>query len=182
MISLKSLKWEYKISSIFSVFALITSFLIGMITGNGIAVVLIRAILLSTLFAGIGFGIVYVIRKFVPELFEVIESKGAETSESAVVEEENIAPGDVLAEAHGEESIENKANTEEEAGAAAQLDFEPMGRSTIPQYETSHLDSAESGEGRGSNLGRHFFEKEGIKYEPKLVADAIRTMMQKDNE
>jgi hypothetical protein len=58
----------WKIAAAFAVGAFLLSFLVGLVTGNPFGVVILRALLLTVIFAGFGAGLRFVIRKYLPEI------------------------------------------------------------------------------------------------------------------
>lgn len=173
MVSLKSIKWEYKISISFAVVSFLLSFFTGVITGNNFSAIIVKALLMAIIFAVMGYGLVYVLRKYVPEVFELPVSQQAEATEQ---EETSIL--DESEQISGEEGIESLESVEPVTSGA---EFKPMGDSDFPKFEPSSSEQgAESG--KTASMGRHVFEDDGVKYEPQLMAEAIRTMMNKDKE
>jgi len=58
----------WKIAAAFAAGAFLLSFLVGLVTRNPFGVVILRALLLTVIFAALGAGIRFVIRKYLPEL------------------------------------------------------------------------------------------------------------------
>ena len=82
---------NWKVLAIFGGFGFILSLLVGAISGVGFGTVLVRGILSGVLFAGVGFGLSILIKKFLPGL--VSETEEAEEEEESggvdiVIEEE----------------------------------------------------------------------------------------------
>jgi hypothetical protein len=66
---MKDLVREYwKIAAAFAAGAFLLSFLVGLVTRNPFGVVILRALLLTVIFAALGAGIRFVTRKYLPEL------------------------------------------------------------------------------------------------------------------
>ncbi len=75
-------------------FALFLSFILGLIVGNPPGIAFVRAFLASFIFAAVVFGVIIIIKKYVPELFEIKEETGekeeAPAEESTPVSEEKM--------------------------------------------------------------------------------------------
>jgi hypothetical protein len=65
---------NWKIVAVFPAFAVIISILAGGLGGAAIADIIVRTILWSILFAGIGIGVNYILNKYFPEILEIFES------------------------------------------------------------------------------------------------------------
>ena len=51
--------------------AFFISFIIGIIVGNPFGIALVRAFLASFVFAMVVFGVIYILKKYIPEIFEI---------------------------------------------------------------------------------------------------------------
>ncbi|MCX7678578.1 MAG: hypothetical protein N2316_05115 [Spirochaetes bacterium] len=155
---------ETKSAVLFGIIALFVSFVLGLFAGNSVGFVLLRSLMLSLLFACIGFGAVFVLRKFVPEFIEVIENN---ISTRTAEEEIDISSDIAAPESTVSQSVE-------EGVKISETKFEPLGKDDFMRVSTAPSFS----EGK---LGKHFIdEKKKIKYEPKIIAEAIRTMIRRD--
>src|SRR4030042_3559001 len=93
MPALKKLSIEYKSMATFGFIALILSFMIGLLAGVTINIAIVRSILMGMVFSGIGFGTVYVIKKFVPEFYEFISSaEGGKGIDVDIDKEDGMKP------------------------------------------------------------------------------------------
>ena len=183
MISLNKINIEYKSTVLFGFTALFLSFLIGILAGIRWNIIILRSILLMAVFAAIGFGVCIILRKFVPEVYGFLTAipvlgMEEEPGEQPVIE----TPGDMeTSYAGGEERAETVPMAD---GVEAPLtdDFKELEKDGLTHYSTA------SGGGSGvhtasGKLGKHILEKEKLaKYEPKIMAQAVRTMMSKDRE
>ena len=75
---------DWKMIAVIASLAFLFSFISGLIGSVGFGIIIIRAIIGSILFAGIGYGISILLRKFLPELFET-------HAETALVSDENLS-------------------------------------------------------------------------------------------
>ncbi len=174
MLSLiKNLNLEQKAGVFFAATAFFFSLVLGMAFGVGAGTVFLRTGLLTAVFAALGFGIIEVLKRFVPELYAVLsEARIPETErgpEAAV-----SAEGQEIADSGMKEEV-NPAGTEEA----------PKGKSAFT--ELSNEDFAKlAGTIDGSDskkMGKHIISNEKIvSYEPKIMAQAVRTMMRRDED
>ncbi len=154
---------EVRLGLILAVSAFILSPLIGIVSGISFVVVLIRTVIMSALFFGLGFGAMVLVKKFVPEFYEVL-------STSAPAPEQNPEEIDT-----GVEAIAGEVDTEGEG------EFDESGEPDDSSYDPGYEPIGESGTG-AAKMGRHILEEQGLKYEPKIMAEAIRTMMSRDED
>jgi hypothetical protein len=189
MVSLESLRIEYKTGAVMGMTALVLSLIIGLIVGNEFLYSLGRAFFFGVLFASLGFGVVIIVRKYVPDVLVSTGSEGehvqpVDAPENVEIAEGVSGSGPVSSpEAGGsyQGSSANDAVSGSESDEVSSADFEPLGDYYKKQQLSSEqLDPVSSGSGSIKKMGRHLLEEKGVKYEPKIMAEAIRTMMSKD--
>jgi len=187
MISLDKINIEYKSTALFGLAALFLSLLVGSLAGISWYIVILRSLVLMAVFAAIGFGICVILRKFVPEVYGFLASFQAaagtdgEPGEERVIE---VADGEEPAYGGDEERAEAPAPPDAAEGSHGE------GFRELEKEGLAHYSTAPTGTGGGSGvhtptgkLGKHIIEKEKLaKYEPKIMAQAVRTMMGKDRE
>ncbi|MCL2025947.1 MAG: hypothetical protein FWG92_03985 [Leptospirales bacterium] len=154
---LKGINPEYKVAAVFAFAAMFVSLLTGVISGVKFGAVLLRTFFSILFFAGLGFGVFFVVKKYVPEFFELnteddpanIDLQPVEGGEPEVFTEFSGADFPNLNEA--------KSDIEAPSGSAEAF--------------SGNLD-----------LGRHIVkENSDFPYEPEIMAQAVRTMMNKDD-
>lgn len=168
MYVLDKIKLEYRSSAIFAVIAFIITILAGIIGGIDFSVIVIRILIAIPFFAALGYGVIYVIKTYVPELYELLTSLRTERREGEPEEMEvEDRSGRGISEPVAGEAPEEFTETRES-------DYEH-----IETPVTSEMDaSLNPSQGK---LGKHIVVNEKFgKYEPKLMAQAVRTMMRKD--
>jgi len=174
MLKFKGLGIETKTGLLFGVTGFILSFITGFISGISFSVVIIRSAVTILVFTGIGFAVLMVLKKYVPEIYEVLSGSG--DSDEAVVYEQNESVSDVYSDDTGlSETMENSTVTPE----FKELDNQSYERlsSVEDQGLNSELNVSEG------KMGKHIIMEDQFNgYEPKLIADAVRTMMSKDKE
>lgn len=189
MISLDKINIEYKSTALFGLTALFLSFIVGFLAGVRWNIVILRSIVLMAVFGAIGFGICVILKKFVPEVYGVLTSLPPTGTEETADNEPDIdAPATVDTAYAGEDE---KLGSDDKLSSAPSPDvkegprtdeFRELEKEGLTQYSTA------SGAGSGvhtpsGKLGKHILEKEKLaKYEPKIMAQAVRTMMGKDRE
>ncbi len=154
---------EAKSASLFGIIALVVSFVLGLLAGNSFGFVLLRSLVLALIFAGIGFGAIVVLRRFVPEFVDVLAGSIVSNQEGEDVDIGEAAP-----------SFESTISTENVALPSEDKKFQPLEKDGYMKVSVGPSVT----EGK---LGKHFVdEKKTVKYEPKIIADAIRTMIRRD--
>lgn len=183
MISLNKINIEYKSTVLFGLSALFLSFLIGFLAGVRWNIVILRSIVLMVVFAAIGFGICVILRKFVPEIYGFLTSVPPSGSEDTAGNEPDIDMSEgVEAASMGEDAEMSGAPSPDAAERPRADEFRELEKEGFAHYSTA------PGGGSGvhtpsGKLGKHILEKEKLaKYEPKIMAQAVRTMMGKDRE
>lgn len=171
MINVADLQTEVKAGAVFGAVALFLSFSIGLLAGNGIADVMVRSLILTIMFALLGYGVTSVVRKFVPEVMEIRPLPAEKTEAPAVPQGEER-----MEQVKTEEvpNVEEPADTAETPGTGS--GFVPFKESDFAKVDANL--NIEQGK-----LGKHIIVNEKkMKYEPKIMAQAIRTMISRDKE
>lgn len=177
MVTFESVKIEYKTGAVFGALALVLSIAVGLAAGNTVLYTFGRALFLGIVFACLGTGLTMLLRKYVPEVFT-----SSEGSAGSSAFDEGASGTDFGASA-GISAVDTSAPVSSSfdassgvSGGAEEQGFVPLGEYVAgQQYGDEHLQT------KGSvSVGRHILEEKGVKYEPKIIADAIRTMMSKD--
>jgi len=172
MTLIRNLSIEYKFIILFGLTGFICSVLAGLAFGIKPGVIISRSFFFTLAFCGLGFGIIFIIKKYIPELYEAISdiktgSTGPESEEAARVSEQEI---------NGLSAVEDVTPPEmPPAGEFKETKSEDMAR-----FDTliGAGDRISTSEGK---LGKHILSKEKFgQYEPKIIAQAIRTMIKRD--
>ena len=160
----KEIDLKYRFSAVFGIIALLLSIIIGLFTGNDVGLVIIRSMIMTIAFVVIGYGVIFIVQKFVPEMLSLEGSDEPVQVEDVQIDSEAVVP-----EINGDEVVEEMPDSGED-------DSVPLVDSTLKK------DYFNIGEEEGK-LGKHIIVDESkIKYEPKIMADAIRTMLKRDEE
>ena len=163
---------EYKSGLIFSVIALILSIAAGLTGSVPIGAIIFRSLVIIPLFFLVGFGVFMIMKKFVPEVYEMVLNFSG--SEDNVTED-----GDMYSNNPEEAAGEYSENSEENFTEFKEADFEKI-HTADSSDENAAFDTS------GGKLGKHIVvdkASDGFAgYEPKIMAEAIRTMMSKDKE
>lgn len=163
---LRNIGWNIRITLIAGGAAFLISLFSGLVSGNPFAVVFMRAVLFATVFAGLSFGSLFVLKKFVPEFFDTLFSVLPE-----IKQEESLSG----------ESTEYSQSTES-GEYSAEADTSQTGETydAPPSFAPTGLDQISSSS--PLNPGKKKLEEQALKFQPKIMAEAVRTMMSKDNE
>ena len=182
MVTLDKINLEYKSTALFGCTALLLSFVIGLIAGVRWNVVFLRALILMAVFGFIGFGICFILKKYVPEVYELVSSLA--TLRSATQEGATPDAGDREEAASGTGDVEARDIGEagEDAGDPVASEFKEFDKEGLAHFSTGPGGSG-SINTKSGKMGKHILESEKLaKYEPKIMAQAVRTMMSKDRE
>ncbi|RPI97738.1 MAG: hypothetical protein EHM32_00915, partial [Spirochaetales bacterium] len=87
MMNIGDIELEYRSGALFGIVALILSLTAGIVAGNGAGQVVGRSLVLMLVFAALGYIAIYVFRKYVPEVYEVLKAMpGLRVSEEGLKE------------------------------------------------------------------------------------------------
>lgn len=178
MMNMGDIQLEYRSGALFGVVALVLSVLAGAFAGNGAGHVIGRSLVLMFVFAALGYIAIYVIRKYVPEVFEALTAMSGNRVDDEGLKE--LPPEDrpsPVAEASAD-LAQADDGTEAGAGNGAA----PARPEAFVPFQEGDFTAYSSAKPEQGKLGKHFFEQKNIKYEPKIMAEAIRTMIARDKE
>ncbi|TGK25121.1 hypothetical protein [Leptospira stimsonii] len=150
--------------AVFAVIALIVSPICGFLAGNQVGHIILVSILSTLAFAVFGFGVHAILEMKVPEFLDFLSNLTGEFSSASSSEDGSSG-------AAGFRDYTNQAGDSEFATASAD------GPSSSEVFASSTPKRQKNG-----NFGDHIMvENIAIKNEPKLMAEAIRTMLAKDD-
>ena len=172
---LEQIQIEYRAGLFLAVIAFVLSLATGFLSGISFGTVLVRGIIFAVVFFAVGFGGLQILKKLVPEVYEALNSikaslpgKDESASRNPDVETDEAVP-------HGEYPAEAD---ETDTG------FTEFTEKDFDRYNTpadTGLDSTlNPAQGR---MGKHIMVQQQFNaYEPKIMAQAIKTMMSKDKD
>jgi len=163
---LKNIGWNIRITLIAGGAAFFISLFSGLVSGNTFSVVFVRAVVFASVFAGLSFGSLFVLKKFVPEFFDTLFSVLPE-----IKQEESIS---------GEHAEYSSSSESSEYGLEADAPQAGETYDAPPSFAPTGLDQISSSS--PLNPGKKKLEEQALKFQPKIMAEAVRTMMNKDNE
>jgi hypothetical protein len=176
--SLKVMKREHWAGIVFGGSALLLSLLISLATGNNVLYSLGQAIVFGLVFACVGYSAALVVKKFVPEFYNMGaqgETAPVETSEKVEIVASAPLTGDFSSPVTSAEPVNEFLHTADELPETEthQKAFEPLA-DHVKNFDSGDLDV------KSGKLGKHVLESKAMKFEPKIMAEAIRTLMSKD--
>ena len=189
MIDVKKISFDVKTGIVFGILALLLSFFTGIFSGIGLKSVLLRTFIMVAVFSVLGFAVVFVLKKYVPEFYELLsgsfsaqgagEGKG-DSAESDGQPAGDISPDQTYTREGGVMGAGEGMDEAHDVGG----EFSELTEKSFPRYETiSDNDLEPAANVSLGKMGKHIIEKEKVvKYEPKLMAEAIRTMMSRDKD
>ncbi|MCW7489329.1 hypothetical protein [Leptospira meyeri] len=145
----------------FAILGAIISSVCGFLVGNRLGYIFFVSLISTFAFGGLGFGVFSVLRKKVPEFLEFLSA---------------FSIGGIGGESHSDDF-------DHEQGGMEPSRSESMGSDDfgVQQVEDTAMD-AKLAMAKSGKFGDHIIvDKIAIKNEPKLMAEAIRTMMAKDD-
>ena len=174
MVKIEGLGIETKSGLFFAVAGFVFSFITGFVTGISFSVVILRSVITMLIFSFLGYAAVIILRKYVPEIYEMLsmqeDSGQAEAVDQRGRNEESFP--------RSEETFESAKESGDSSGFTG-LDDQSYERLTSAQNQ----DSGSDFDVAAGKMGNHIIMQDQFSgYEPKLIADAVRTMMSKDKE
>ena len=171
MIDIKKLNIEYKAAAVFGIGSFLLSVILSMFYGNTAGIIILRSVIFAVIFCAIGFSSLFVMKKYVPEFYDIFNSG---------------IPGSSA----GHDTAAEEANTSGDAGSSS-----AGGNADVSVYKDDKIsfaldktDDTETEADLGtiedvSSTGTSDKEQDKMfKYEPEIAAQAIRTMMKKDEK
>lgn len=165
---MKSLSLRNKFILVFGSFGFFLSLLTGIVAGVSFGSVVLRAFIFLLVFSALGFGLHFLFEFRMPEVLEVLTGQSGDDELEAAADAEDLDVGEggavTASEGEGGESYTG-------GGAVGLGDSSPAGARNL------------EGEKKSGVFGDHILV-EGVKIqnEPKLMAEAVRTMLAKDDE
>jgi hypothetical protein len=174
MLKLEGFGIEIKAGLLFGITGFALSFITGFVSGVSFSVVIIRSAITVLVFSGIGFAVLMILKNYVPEMYEILSDSG--NSEEAAVHKPDGNISEIYSDNNGlSESMEGETASSE----FKELDDQSYERLTSVENQglNSELNVSEG------KMGKHIIMQDEFNgYEPKLIAEAVRTMMGKDKE
>ncbi len=184
MINMNEISLELRFSAVLGIIALVLSFLVGVIAGNSAGQVVLKTLSFTVVFLAIGYLAAFVIRKYVPEMYDYLSSP-PQISLDKSAGDAKAMPGPISVTASEGDEEESLADEGIEEAMAVKKpgkpDEEELSGGFVP-FNQSSFDAYSTEKTEKGDLGKHLFEERKIKYEPKIMAEAIRTMMSRDKE
>ncbi|HOF12712.1 MAG TPA: hypothetical protein PLZ38_00285 [Spirochaetota bacterium] len=172
---------EAKVSLIFGFLAFIVSLFFGLAVGNRIVILLTRVLFFTIVYATIGYASMLVIKHFVPEVYEILnkvlnigQSLDMATESSDVTMQSEYKNSDDSDKGEGIVSSDS-GNESIDVGATYNEAFTPLEAKDFTTFTTE--------ESKPKKMGKHIvLDDKKIHYEPKIMAEAIRTMIKRDKD
>ncbi len=192
MTDLKRIPVEIRSAVIMGLAALLITFMVSVLAGNDPGQIIGRTIVMTLVFAVIGLGAMIVLKQFVPEVYNIFS--GSFEAESAPPEPEEAV---INSQGSSRESTGSQQGREQEKEEVERTDpgeeipepgtpedtregydeaFTPLDKEDYPRATVSQ-DAAQG------KMGKHIIlDEKKVQYEPKVMAEAIRTIMSRDKE
>ncbi len=180
MSQLSGLSIEYRSGLFLGLVALVLSFVTGLLSGIGFTVILIRSLIMVPAFIAVGYGAMIVLKKYVPELYDVLSSMKKEYASEIEETGAGIYGSD-------DETYDSSGDINSYDGDEGYSEKEGDNFDRLNTINDSGLDDEFSGDAVNTSagkMGKHVVvnESQFKGYEPSLMAEAVRTMMSKDKD
>jgi hypothetical protein len=176
---------EYLIIAGIGIIGLVLSFLVGIFSGNSIYTIIFRAFITAILLSIVVFACLIILKKFVPEIYQIVnlininENTDINVENSSIKVEKKVESNDN--ENTNSTNIEgNASSTSDETLNVSRKDTDLESEFNAVDKQTNDYSSLNTDDQVPSMNSQDFFKNEKIKYEPKIAAQAIRTMMKRD--
>ena len=174
MLKLQGLGIETKAGLLFGVTGFVLSFITGFISGVSFSVVIIRSVITVLVFTGIGFAVLMILKKYVPEMYEVLSDSG--DSGEAAVHEPDGNSSEIYSDNNG---LSESMEVETASSEFKELNDQSYERLTSVEDQGLNNELNVS----AGKMGKHIIMQDEFNgYEPKLIDEAVRIMMGKDKE
>ena len=170
---LSELNIEYRAGLVFSIIALVLSLTTGLVAGISITVIIVRSFIMVPVFFGVGYSVTLILKKFVPEIYELFTVKKDEKTETAA---------EVIDISQDNEEV--NAGVLSESSEQQDTGFTELTEKNFDRYNTVSDSGLETTLNTSTGkLGKHIIVQEQFNnYEPKIMAQAVRTMMNKEKD
>lgn len=174
MLKLEGLGIETKSGLFFAAAGFVFSFIIGFVSGISFSVVILRSVITALVFSFIGYVAVIILKRYVPEIYEMLSIQ--DDSRQSDVTEQRVENGNSFTQ--DDEAFVPEEESGDNSGFKG---FDDKSYERLTSVQDQGLNS-ELNVSAGK-MGKHIIMEDQFSgYEPKLIADAVRTMMSKDKE
>jgi hypothetical protein len=171
---------EVKVSILFGILAFFVSLLFGIMVGNKIGILFGRVLSFTVLYAAIGYGSLVIIKRLVPEVYEIL-NQSFELSKRKVSQEEyvTVKPDET-------NTVQEEAATGDDGYTADTLvsgTADTSYNEVFTPLESKDFTNLSTKDSKPKKMGKHIvLDDKKIQYEPKIMAEAIRTMLKRDKD
>jgi len=173
---------EIRFVLVFASVSFVLSLFAGLISGIDFMVVLLRMFIFVPIFSGMGYGVALFFKKKVPEFYNIF-SKESLNEDVLENDEANKEKEDTETVIEEQEDLEKRDDITDSIDIDGKSDeFNELAPSDFPQMSSDSGDSIGVDVATGK-MGKHIVQNESFaEYEPKIMAEAVRTMMGKDDD
>ncbi len=170
---------EGKVSIVFGILAFFVSLLFGIIVGNKISILFSRILFFTVVYAALGYGSILIIKHLVPEVYEILK-ESLEFSKGNTSQEEYVT-----VKPDGTSTVKEQGATGEEVYTDTSVSG-PSDMSYSEAFtplEAKDFTNLSTNDSKPKKMGKHIvLDDKKIQYEPKIMAEAIRTMLKRDKD
>ncbi|MGQ9842509.1 MAG: hypothetical protein ACUVRK_03000 [Spirochaetota bacterium] len=171
---------ELKVSMLFGIIAFFVSLLFGSMVGNKIGILISRVLFFTVVYAALGYGSLVIIKRRVPEVYEILNQSFGFSKRNVSQEEYVTVKPNELNAVQEEGPNGNEENTPDisiskKADTSQTEVFTPL--------ESKDYTNLSTKDSKPKKMGKHIvLDDKKIQYEPKVMAEAIRTMIKRDKD
>lgn len=171
---------EGKVSIIFGILAFFVSLFFGIMVGNRIGILLGRVLFFTVIYSAIGYGSLLIIKRLVPEVYEIL-NQSFEFSKKDISQEEYVS---VKPDETSTVQEESATRDEEYTGQTSVSGTSDTSYSEVfTPLEAKDFTNLSTKDSKPKKMGKHIvLDDKKIQYEPKIMAEAIRTMLKRDKD
>lgn len=171
---------ELKVSILFGILAFFVSLLFGSMVGNKIGILIGRVLFFTVIYAAIGYGSLVIIKRRVPEVYEIL-NQSFEFSKRNVSQEEYVTVKPDESNAVQEEGPKGDEEYTPDISISGKADTSYT--EVFTPLESKDYTNLSTKDSNPKKMGKHIvMDDKKIQYEPKVMAEAIRTMLKRDKD
>ncbi len=177
---------EGRVAIIFGILAFFVSLSFGIMVGNKIGILFSRVLFFTVLYAVIGYGSLLIIKRLVPEVYEILDQSFELSKKSLNQEESIVVKPDESSGIREKSTIRGDSSAVDEVyatGSAVSGTSDATYNEVFTPLGVKDFTNLSTRDSKPKKMGKHIvLDDKKIQYEPKIMAEAIRTMLKRDKD
>ncbi len=171
---------EGKVAIIFGILAFLISLLFGIMVGNKIGILFGRVLFFTVIYSALGYGSLLIIKRLVPEVYEILNQSFKFLQSKESQEEYITVKPDETSTVQEESATRDEEYTAEKSASGTS---DTSYKEVFTPLETKDFTTVSTKDSKHKKMGKHIvLDDKKIQYEPKIMAEAIRTMLKRDKD